>query len=310
MDTTLILSAFVLGSCIVVLVGLLVGGRSERIEERMASLTSHGMAVPVQQAGVMGRWANRVMPRFAAPLISKDVKEQGALKVRLVQAGFYGENAPSIFLGIKMLLTCIPVILGAFIGSLGLMSMQAGLIGGLVVGVCGLVGSSYWLILRKNSRQREMRRSLPDSLDLIVVCVDGGMSLPAALLRVGKEIRLAHPLLSRELRIVSRSSEMGQPLTESLSQFAARFDLEELRFLSTIVGETVKYGSSVSKSLRVHADALRVKRQQRAEELARKATVKMLLPTLICIFPVIFLVILAPSLIRIAEALEQIITPK
>lgn len=307
MDTTLILSAFVLGSCVVVLVVLLVSGRSERIEERMASLASQGLAAPLHQAGVMDRWANRVMPRFAAPLIPKNAKEQGALKVRLVQAGFYGENASSIFLGIKMLLTCVPVILGILVASSGLMTTQNGLISGLVLAVIGLLGSSYWLVMRKNSRQREMRRSLPDALDLIVVCVDGGMSLPAALLRVGKEIRLAYPLLSRELRIVSRASEMGQSLIESLSQFAARFDLEELRFLSTIVGETVKYGSSVSKSLRVHADTLRVKRQQRAEELARKAAVKMLAPTVLFIFPVIFLVIIAPSMIRIGEALRQIV---
>ena len=305
MDPTLILCAFLLSSSLVALVGMLATGRSGRLDERMASLTSQGLTVPTQPSGMMDRWSTRVMPRFAAPLIPKDAKEQKQLKVQLVQAGFYGENASNVFLGIKMLLIVIPVLLGMIAGSFGLVPTRIGMMYGAAIGVIGLLGASQFLRLRKRTRQTQMRRSLPDALDLIVVCVDGGMSLAAALLRVGKEIRLAYPLLARELKIVSRSSEMGQPLTESLSQFAARFDLEELRFLSSIVAET-EYGTSVAKSLRVHADTLRTKRQQRAEELARKASVKMLIPTLLFIFPIIFLVVLAPSLIRVTEVLRQI----
>ncbi len=307
MDTTLIFSAFILASCVVVLVGVFVGGRSERFEERLASLNSQSMAVPsAHQSGMMDQLANRVMPRLAVPLIPKDAAEQDQLKTKLVQAGFYGENASHVFLGIKMLLTAVPFILGVLAGSFALVPTRTGIMYGAVIGAVGLVGSSQWLGMRKRTRQIEMRRSLPNALDLVVVCVDGGLSLAAALMRVGKELRLAHPLLSRELRIVTRASEMGLSLTEALSQFAARFDLEELRFLSTIVGETAKYGTSVSKSLRVHAETLRAQRQQRAEENARKAAVKMLFPTVVFIFPVIFLVVLAPSMIRIAEVLQRI----
>lgn len=306
MDPTLFISIFVMTACLVGLLGVVVSGTRGQLAKRMsgiASLDHTGSETTFEETN-LENLAVRVIPKLAVPLIPREEEEQGKLKVRLVQAGWYGENAMSLFLGIKMTSMLLPLILGALAGLSGLVSMQMAVVLGALGGAIGLVAPNIWLSNRIAWRQAEIRRSLPDGIDMIVVCVDGGMSLPAAIMRVGKELQLAHPLLSHELRIVNRSAELGQTLPEALRQFAARIGLEELRFLASIVAESERFGTSVADSLRIHADTLRVERQHRAEESARKASVKLLFPTVFLIFPVLFLVVLFPPLIKILNTLR------
>jgi tight adherence protein C len=212
----------------------------------------------------------------------------------------------AMFLGAKMFLALAPVILGATCGGLGLVTLPVGIVCGCLGGVLGMIAPSFWLDHRKAERQSQIRRALPDALDMIVICLDGGMSLPAALQRVAKELRLVHPLLAEELALVQRSGEMGQPLPEALRRCATRFDLEEMSLLSRIVSEAERFGTSVVKSLRVHAETLRNQRRQRAEEQAHRAAVWLLFPTVLFILPVTFLVILAPAIIRAYEVFRQL----
>lgn len=296
MNTTIILAVFVLVASVVVLLGMILGRQDSRIANRVSGLAAgQGTGSPQD---LMARWTTQVVPRMAIPLLSQDEAEQKQLTRRLIHAGFYQPSAMSIFLGAKMLLAVIPIVLGAVSGALGLAPFSLSVLFGCLLAVAGLVVPSFWLDHCKSVRQTSIRRALSDALDMIVICMDGGMSLSAALQRVDKELRIAHPLLAQELALVQRAGELGQPLPEALRQCAARFDLEELSLLARIVAEAERFGTSVAKSLRVHAETLRVQRRQRAEETAQRAAIWILFPTMLFILPVTFFVVLAPAIIR------------
>jgi tight adherence protein C len=169
-----------------------------------------------------------------------------------------------------------------------------------------MIGPSFWLEGRKDKRQTSFRRALPDALDLLVICLEGGLSAPAALRRVGTELRTAYPFLGLELGIVLREIQLGSSPGEALQKMGFRTDLEEIRSLASVMTQAEKFGASLVRSLRVHADTLRVKRQQYAEERAQKASIKVLFPTLLFIFPAIFVVIIGPAVFQIIEQLNQV----
>lgn len=304
---TLVITVFVGSSCLVLLLYMLLpGGRQERLAVRLQSLSQEGAlpGVDFLRHRRRAKGLNRVLPALSAPLVPEDKEEQHELNTRLVQAGLYAPNAMSVFLGIKMLLTVGLLVLGLGASLLGFVPWSAGMFIGAAGGIVGLIGPSFWLDSRKSDRQRTMRRSLPDGLDLMVVCLEGGTSLLAGLQRVSNEIQAAHPLLASEWKLVLRATEMGQTSGEALKQLAARFDLEELRRLASVVVESERFGSSVGKALRTMAQSLRFRRSQLAEEQARQAEVKMLFPTVLFILPCIFLVVLFPSAIHIARLFD------
>ena len=140
----------------------------------------------------------------------------------------------------------------------------------------------------------------------MVICLEGGLSLSGTLRYVAEDLRTAHPLLAAELNIVQREVQLGLTPGESLRHLADRSDLEEIRSLASVIIQADRLGASLVKSLRVHADTLRVKRRQRAEEMAQKAGTKILFPTIIFIFPALFVVILAPGLIQLMETFKML----
>ena len=305
---TLVISVFIGSSCLVLLLYLLLpGGRQERLAVRLQALSHEGTlpGVDFLRHRKRATGINRVLPTLSAPLVPEDKKEQHELNTRLVQAGLYAPNAMSVFLGTKMLLAIGLLTVGVGAWLLGFVSSSAGLFIGAAGGIVGLIGPSFWLDSRKTDRQRTMRRALPDGLDLLVVCLEGGTSLLAGLQRVSNEIRTAHPMLATEWGLVLRGTEMGQTSGDALKQLAARFDLEELRRLASVVIESERFGTSVGKALRTMAQSMRFRRHQVAEEQARQAEVKMLFPTVLFILPCIFLVVLFPSAIHIGRLFES-----
>jgi tight adherence protein C len=277
---------------------MLVGGRKARLQARLRDLPSRGQNVPEPDA--VAQLARVALPKMGATLVSTmDEEARTRLQVRLVQAGLYGRQAMARFLGVKLLLTVAPAVLGLLAGLAGLVPVREGLVFGGLLGITGLIGPSFWLDRRKKARQTNLRRALPDALDVLVICLEGGLSLQGAMRRVASELRTAHALLAREWNIVQREIQMGRSTGEALRQFADRTDLEEFRSLAAIILQSERYGASMGKALRVHGEALRVKRLQRAEELAQKASTKMLFPTLLCIFPGVFVVVLGPAMIHI-----------
>jgi len=302
----MILIVFLMAASLAGLVGLLLVGRNHRIESRLRELSADGQPVkPSVNAGAVSRAVRKALPKMAQPLIPEEGVERTKLKTRLILAGLYSPQAMIIFLGIKMFLMVVPVLIGLILGSLGLVPTKYSLLIGACASIFGTIGPSFWLDRRKSKRQATLRRALPDACDLIVICMEGGLSLTGSLKRVVGELRVAHPLLADELTIVQRKTQLGQPLAEALSSFATRCELQELQTLSSVVKSAEKYGSSMVKALQNYAEALRVQRQQKAEEMAQKASTKVLFPTLLFIFPSILIIILGPAAIQLIEVMRN-----
>jgi tight adherence protein C len=160
-----------------------------------------------------------------------------------------------------------------------------------------------WLNWRIRNRQREIFESFPDALDLMTVCVEAGLALDAALVRVGQEMRLKSITLAEELHLVSLEMRAGSSRERALRNLALRTGVEEIDSLVALLVQSDRFGTSVADSLRVHSDGLRTKRRFRAEEAAAKIPVKLLFPLLFCIFPALMLVLLGPSGVAISRVL-------
>jgi tight adherence protein C len=293
---------FMAVSSFTLLILMLVAGRRSRIDARLDAVSGKGGA---SDQDSVAQFARSALPSLGAPLVPEDKEERTRLQTRLTHAGLYSRQAMLLFLGVKMLLILAPPAVGLVLAFVGAVSIRDGLIFGALFGILGVIGPSFWLDKRKKTRQIAFRRALPDALDVLVICMEGGLSLSGALRRVASELQTAHPALARELNIVQRQMQLGRSTGDALRQFADRADLEELRGLASVVIQAERFGASLVKALRVHADALRFKRLLSAEEMAQKAAIKILLPTVFCIFPGIFVVILGPGVIQIYELFQN-----
>jgi tight adherence protein C len=301
--STLATAAFLGVSSLVLLAFLLLNGGQSRVDSRIEELAEQG---DTGDQDTMAQVTQSALPKLGKVFIPKSEADRTRLQTRLTHAGLYSRQALALFLGVKMLLTVGPMILGLAAGALGVMSVQLGLITGAFVGIIGMIGPSFWLDVRKRHRQSSFRRGIPDALDVIVICLEGGLSLAAALSRVAQELKHAHPLLAAELNIVQREVQLGRSEGEAMRQFADRCDLEEMRGLAAVIIQSERYGAGLVKALRTHAEVLRTRRMQYAEEMAQKAATKMLFPTVLFILPGIFIVVLGPAVIQILDMLGEI----
>jgi tight adherence protein C len=165
--------------------------------------------------------------------------------------------------------------------------------------VLGFVLPDLWLMGRARSRQEDLRMALPDALDLLVICVEAGLGLDQALLYVSQELGIAHPALCDEFDLVNAEVHVGKSRTEALRSLSSRTGVEDIKVLVATLIQTERFGTSVAQALRIHSDELRTKRRQRAEEMAAKTTIKMVLPLVFFIFPALFVVILGPAVISL-----------
>jgi len=291
-------AVFVMVSSLVLLVSLLVGGRRTRLNSRLRDLSGQGG--PAMDTITLGKIASTTLPRMGTPFIPTDEGERTKLQTRLIHAGLYRRQAMVVFLGVKVLLIA-PAFLCVAASLMGVVTLWQGLMIGLCLGIGGLIGPSFWLDRMKRKRQSNFRRALPDALDVLVICLEGGLSLSAGLRRVSTELRTAHPALASELAIVQREVQLGLTSGEALKKMGERSDLEEVRSLASVILQSERLGASLVKSLRVHAESLRLKRYQRAEEKAAVAATKVLFPTLLFILPAVFVVVLGPAAFHLIE---------
>jgi tight adherence protein C len=275
--------------------------RNRDIWQAKARMRGLGMAPRErsEKSGGLGQMVLASLPSVGTPLLPTNEAHRTRLRQRLIEAGIYDRHALPVLLGVKMLLMAAPLVLTVALALTGLLTPIRAVFAGAVGLGLGMVGPGLWLDYRKSRRQTVLRRGLPDALDMLVLCLEGGVSLTAAMQRVIAELHAAHPLLGAEMDLVQREMLLGVSAGDGLQKLAARSDLEELRNLASVIVQSERYGTSVVKALRIHADSLRQQRQQRAEELAQKAAVKILFPTLLCIFPAIFIVILGPAAYQI-----------
>jgi tight adherence protein C len=216
----------------------------------------------------------------------------------LIYAGFRRPEAPMVFRGAKVLLI---VALVAAVSMSGAYHQNPFLL--IVAVMFGFLGPDIWLSRRARKRQMRIRKGLADALDLMVVCVDAGLGLDQAILRVAEEIKLAHPDLSEDLHIMNLETRVGKSRTEALRGLSERTGVDDIQALVAMLIQTERFGTSIAQSLRVHSDNLRTKRRQRAEERAAKAPVKMVPVLVFFIFPALFAVILGPAVITLIRQL-------
>jgi tight adherence protein C len=173
----------------------------------------------------------------------------------------------------------------------------------LIALALGYLFPDMFLTWRVNARQAAIRRGLPDGLDLLVICVESGLGLDQALMKVSQELRITHHELSEELQLVNLEMRIGKTRIEALRELARRTGLEDIKSLVAMLVQTDRFGTSVAQSLRVFSDDLRTKRRQRAEEMSAKTTVKMVPPLIFFIFPALMVVILGPAVITLLRQL-------
>jgi tight adherence protein C len=169
----------------------------------------------------------------------------------------------------------------------------------------GLMLPDLWLSIAASGRRQKIRYGLPDTLDLLVVSVESGLALDAALKRVGEEMIPVHPELSEELRIATMEGQMGLPRAEALDNMARRSGVDELRSLVSVITQAEKFGTSIAKALRNQAESLRTKRRQAAEERAQKTAVKLMIPLVLFIFPAMGVVLAGPAALNVMKALKN-----
>jgi len=227
------------------------------------------------------------------------------LRKRFLTAGIRHPGAPGIFWGARVLLAALMpalVFFGFLVADKKLMPLHILLIL-LAVAAVGFYLPEVILDLRIRSRKEKIVRGFPDALDLLVVCVEAGMGIDAAINRVAEEIRLSSPVLSDEFRLLNLELRAGKSRADALRNLGARADVEEVRSFSTLLIQTDRFGTSVAQALRVHSDAMRTQRYHRAEELAAKLPVKLMFPLIMFIFPAIIVVIVGPAAIQIYQTI-------
>ena len=179
------------------------------------------------------------------------------------------------------------------------------LMGTIFFALMGLMLPDIWLRSKTTRIKEKISRAFPDALDLLVVCVEAGMGLDAAISRVGKELELNHPVLSRELHLLNLELRAGKPRPIALRNLAYRTDIDDVNSLTTLLIQTDRFGTSVAQALRVYADSFRTARFQKAEELAAKLSTKLIFPLTLCVFPSFFAVVLGPAAIQMYRMLLQ-----
>ena len=254
------------------------------------------------------QWVERFIA-VASPIAKLSVPAQGwensPLRIRFMNAGYRGGSAVTLYFIAKSILAI--AFAGVFFVYMGFtgksMATSNYLLIMLTVAALGYYLPNVVLARRIESRQREIFETFPDATDLLLVCVEAGLGLDAALLKVGEEMRLKSSVLADELHIVNLELRAGSTKERALRNLAIRTGVEQVDTLVAMLVQAERFGTSIGDSLRVYADELRTKRRLRAEEAAAKIPLKLLFPLIFFIFPSLLLVLLGPAFIQIYRIL-------
>ncbi len=274
-----------------------------RVQQRVAGARGDvGGNVPL--SGWRERFATAVRP-LAKLSLPTEGWEGSAMRIRFINAGWRQPSAPTIFFGIKSLLAFVLPLFVLVGGGEGLLASGSNRI---LLALVAAAAIGYYLpnlVLSHviEVRKREIFESFPDALDLLIICVEAGQGLDQALGKVAAEIDIKSKVLAQELQLVLVELRSGFSKEAALRHLALRTGVEEIDLLVAMMIQADRFGTSMGDSLRVHADNLRTKRRQRAEEEAAKIAVKLLLPLIFMIFPTLMLVLVGPAMIQIYRVL-------
>ena len=235
-------------------------------------------------------------------ILPKSQNEVSVAQQRLIRAGYRSDNAVRMFYGAKVI---CPVVLLLLSWVTGAIHLGAFFILALAGGV-GYLAPDFWLGRQISNRQKAIKKGLPDVLDLLVICVEAGLSLDQATARTAQELNKAQPELSDELGIVALEQRAGRARSDAWKHLSERTDVEEVRNLVSMLVQAEQFGTSIGKTLRVHSDTLRTKRVQEVEEKAAKLSVKLLFPLVLFIFPSLFVVVLGPAVMVMIESFQSL----
>jgi len=233
-------------------------------------------------------------------------KDATAVRLFLVQAGFSDPRAVSMYWASRVSLALgLPVLALFGLPLLGVASNKV-LLAVLYFGAMGWIAPSFYVKRRLKARQKEVQLALADMLDMLVVCVEAGLGLNQALVRVADEIEHVSPVMSEQLAMVNLEMRAGTPRDEALKNFAERTGVADIKSLVSMMIQTDRFGTSVADALRVHSDTMRTKRRQRAEEAAAKTTIKLVFPLVLFVFPAMFVVVIGPSALAIYRTFSKL----
>lgn len=277
-----------------------------RLEGRLVAIRSQMVDEEKPLAGRLELWAREWLSKLVKFSMDEEKWEESKLRVRFLNAGYHGDLIIIAYFGGKTLLTLVfPVIylLWCWVSGSDTPGQKQAFIA-LGVAILGYYLPDLLLNGKIRRRQRELFESFPDALDLIRVCVSAGLGLDAAIARVGQELRIKSQALAEEFRLLSLELRAGASRAQALRNLSKRTGVDDINALVAMLIQAERFGTNVSDSLRVHADALRTKRQLRAQEQAAKIPVKLTIPMALCILPALFIVAVGPAAINILRTLS------
>jgi len=308
--TLLLIASFALTVGLAVyIIAQMIPARSRAVDRRLADIRAIG---PDPEDGLrkrrrllQGEWIMAILQELGARL-RPGSKTATSDTQMLIQAGYRRRGAAAVYWGLRVVLAGGLFAVGMTLIPVTAVSSTVALLVAAYLAALGYLVPMLRVRQQRRHRQKEIQHALPDMLDLLVVCVEAGLGLNQALVRVSEEIRHLSLVMSQELLYTNAEIRAGTPREEALRHLADRTGVDDITSLVTMLIQTDRFGTSVGRSLRVHSDVLRQKRRQRAEEAAAKTAIKMVFPLVFCIFPAMFVVILGPGLMEIISVLGGI----
>ncbi len=282
---------------VMVIVYGLTPGKAD-IVGRLARIS--GAEAPVEETKFAQKQTEKVREKLAdlgKILPAQSTKGTSRDKLLIIRAGYRDPDAILVIRGMKIVFPIATVAAVFFTGiyrSSPYIVFPLAFLGGYLL-------PDFWLTWKVRRRQHRLRRALPDALDLLVICVEAGLGLDQALLKVAQELRITHRELSGEFQLVNLEMRVGKTRIEALHELGRRTGLDDIKSLVAMLVQTERFGTSIAQSLRVYSDDMRIKRRQRAEEMSAKTTVKMVPPLVFFIFPALMVVILGPAVLTLMK---------
>ncbi len=283
-----------------------LSNRNSRAQERLERISRPASLAEIEDPKVKkDRFLGMVetAKALSGPLMPQTELEQSQLKIRLANAGFRSDSAPAVYMGLRVAVLCGFLLLGLAI-FLPRYGFTVDALKPLVLfGGAGFYLPSLVLWFLRKSRQDAIFLSLPDALDLLVVCVESGLGLDAAMRKVCDEMKDHAKVIAEEFSLANFQLQMGRPRREVLHDLGVRTGVDDVRSLAAILIQADRFGSSIAQALRVQSDSMRTRRKQLAEEKAAKTAVQLIFPLVLFIFPGIFVVLVGPAAISIMKTM-------
>jgi tight adherence protein C len=303
-DRSIMLLALLVFLAVAVLTyGLLAAFRARgAVKRRAAGIADYSVEQPSEQRTLRHssrKAVQRLLDYTSKHYAKNDGGDAKMLRHRLILAGIFDSRAVAFFFIARTVLAIVLALTAFMVAPMFIKPGTGFWLTVLAAGIAGYLGPSLYLGRRIARRREEHRAGFPDFMDLLVVCADSGLSMEAALERVGRELGDSYPSLCANIHMANLEMRAGRTMTDALEHLGDRLGLEEARSFATLIQQSAELGSSITDALRVYSDDMRHKRLSRAEEKAYSLPAKLAIPMMICIFPVIFVVILLPVIVRL-----------